>query len=89
MMSKIMYQVIINGKEKHLNASDKTIVEALGDKVPHGCKSGGCGKCKVLILKGDVTHPILNSIALSAKNQEEGYTLACQTKPLSDIEIEF
>ena len=84
-----MYQVVVNGKDKVQNAPDQTLVEALGDKVPHGCKDGGCGRCKILVTKGEVAHPTLNSIALSPADQAEGFTLACQSTPLSDLEIEF
>ena len=71
---------------------DQTLVQAqsglAAKPIPTGCLSGGCGTCKVLILKGQVEHPRLNSIACSPAEQEQGYVLACQSKPKSDLTLE-
>ena len=84
-----MYKITVKGKNDYQCNPDQTIADALGEDIPYGCKKGGCGKCKVLVLSGDVKHPELNSIAMMPHSTADGYTLACQTKPLSDLELEF
>ncbi len=49
---------------------------------------GGCGKCKVVVRKGDYEiNPEPHEKFLSEKEMEEGVVLACQTFLLSDAEI--
>ncbi len=49
---------------------------------------GNCGKCKVVVRKGDVDfryNP--EELLLTKEELDEGYVLACQTRVLSDCEI--
>ncbi len=49
---------------------------------------GGCGKCKVVVKKGDYEiNPEPHEKFLSEKEMEDGVVLACQTFLLSDAEI--
>jgi len=49
---------------------------------------GSCGQCKVQIISGKVSKPTLEEEAeLSARQLEQGYRLACQTLPLSDVKV--
>ncbi len=62
--------------------------EAAGaDYLKFGCRGGGCGSCKVKVVQGQVQHPRLNSIACSEEEQKHGYTLACQSTPLSNLTL--
>ena len=45
-----------------------------------------CGKCKVKLLKGNVDTE--KSIHLKDEEWDQGYVLACNTKVISDIEVE-
>lgn len=57
-----------------------------GYEVPYSCRTGVCGSCKGQLLSGQVDQPhALESI--SREEREVGYTLFCQAKPISDIEI--
>jgi len=47
--------------------------------------SGSCGKCKVLVEKGEFEFDA--SARISATDQEKGYALACTTRVNSDIEV--
>lgn len=62
----------------------------LGRKgIPVGCVSGGCGVCKVRIVKGDVK--VLGPVSrahVSVEEQAEGYTLACRVAPQCAVAIE-
>lgn len=49
---------------------------------------GTCGQCKVQIVAGKVTKRTLEEEAeLSAREIEQGYRLACQVFPLSDVKV--
>ena len=49
---------------------------------------GNCDRCKVQVIAGKVSKPTLEEEAeLSANELEQGYRLACQTFPLSDVKL--
>jgi uncharacterized 2Fe-2S/4Fe-4S cluster protein (DUF4445 family) len=49
---------------------------------------GSCDRCKIQIVSGKVTEPTLEEEAeLSALDLEQGYRLACQTYPYSDVRV--
>jgi uncharacterized 2Fe-2S/4Fe-4S cluster protein (DUF4445 family) len=73
-------------------ASDQSLLESARqlnvDLVSICGGIGNCGRCKVQIIAGQVTKPTLEEEAsLSRKDLEQGYRLACQTFPLSDIKL--
>jgi len=60
---------------------------AAGVYINSSCAGDGvCGRCKVIIKKGDIkTEP---SGRISMEEREKGYCLACQTTVHSDVEVE-
>ena len=49
---------------------------------------GNCDRCKVQVIAGKVSKPTLEEEAeLSASELEQGYRLACQTYPESDVKL--
>jgi ferredoxin len=56
-------------------------------KIKVGCKGGGCGICKIQILEGEVDRGHSARSVLPLNEIEEGYALACQTKPNTDVVI--
>jgi len=49
---------------------------------------GNCERCKVQVIAGSVTRPTLEEEAsLSQRELEQGYRLACQAFPLSDVKL--
>ncbi|MDR3576967.1 MAG: ASKHA domain-containing protein [Anaerolineaceae bacterium] len=49
---------------------------------------GACERCKVQVVSGQVTAPGLDeTTALSARELAQGYRLACQAYPLSDVKV--
>jgi uncharacterized 2Fe-2S/4Fe-4S cluster protein (DUF4445 family) len=49
---------------------------------------GICERCKVQVVAGQVSAATLDeSAALSARELQQGYRLACQTYPLSDVKV--
>ncbi|MEW5873183.1 MAG: ASKHA domain-containing protein [Chloroflexota bacterium] len=49
---------------------------------------GSCDHCKIQVIAGKVSKPTLEEEAeLSPRELEQGYRLACQTYPLSDVKV--
>lgn len=71
---------------------DESLLDAcLRDGLPMAfdCRNGGCGVCKCTVLHGEVEMGAFQPSALSQAEREAGQVLACVTKPLSDVEIEY
>jgi ferredoxin len=65
-------------------AAGDTLLEAAlaaGIDAPHSCTEGHCGTCKSWLRGGEVS--MASTRALSKRNKERGYVLACQARPSS------
>jgi len=58
---------------------------AAGIDAPHSCTEGRCGTCMSWLRMGEVT--MASARALSPRNKERGYILACQSRPSSTAPI--
>jgi len=56
--------------------------------VPHSCRVGACGTCKCRLVSGQVKELTETGYLLSAEEIDEGYILACQSVPLTDVTID-
>ena len=56
--------------------------------LPHSCKGGSCGTCRVRVLKGSVAYPHGRPIGIGADEETAGYALICQARAISDLVIE-
>lgn len=54
-----------------------------------GCRSGGCGVCRVRIVAGAFRCGGMSRAQVSEAEQAQGVTLACQTFPESDLSFEI
>lgn len=79
--------------ESYVCAIDENLLQGmirLGRKgIPVGCVNGGCGICKIKIIRGTVKK--LGPISRAHVTEEEernGYTLACRVGPASDVVVE-
>ena len=59
---------------------------AAGVRIPAACESGLCGTCKVLKVSGEVE--MNHNGGILDHEVEEGYILACCSRPLGAVEIE-
>ena len=69
-------------------AAGETLLQAAlaaGIDAPHSCTEGRCGTCMSWLRNGDVS--MASTRALSKRNLERGYVLACQSRPSSDAPI--
>ena len=62
------------------------IAKAHGLNIPSACRFGVCGTCKIRKLEGDVH--MVHSGGISDHDVEEGYILACCSKPLGRVIVE-
>ena len=91
---QLMPQVTILPEGVHVTAAgDETLLRALGRaglRYRVGCKRGGCGICKVQLLRGEVRYerPIAVSV-LTDDERVEGICLSCRAVPLTNIVIEL
>ncbi len=82
------FKIRINQGEPIECVSGQTIVQAAPHIALKGCKEGGCGRCKVIVIKGKIERGDLNTAILSEEQKEKGFILSCQTLPLSDLDLQ-
>ncbi|MBT8430169.1 MAG: 2Fe-2S iron-sulfur cluster binding domain-containing protein [Gammaproteobacteria bacterium] len=77
------HEFFVEGKDSLLEAALRA-----GLHLDYGCSSGNCGSCKVRVLQGRVSKLREHDYVLSAREQEEGYCLACSNTAVSDVLLE-
>ncbi|ABR89961.1 CDP-6-deoxy-delta-3,4-glucoseen reductase [Janthinobacterium sp. Marseille] len=86
------FQVTVKPSGRQFSCdADETILNAAlraGVGLPYGCKNGACSSCKGLVLSGSVTHGPHQARALSAADEEIGFSLFCCARPNGDVVIE-
>ena len=68
---------------------EQTILEAsiaAGSPIPYSCTMGGCGACKVKLVKGEAAMPEPN--CLNAEEKASGYVLGCIAHACGPITLE-
>jgi CDP-4-dehydro-6-deoxyglucose reductase/ferredoxin-NAD(P)+ reductase (naphthalene dioxygenase ferredoxin-specific) len=60
-----------------------------GVPFPHNCRSGECGECKVKLVAGEIDHDHYLDGALSQTERDQGFVLACRSRPKSDLQISW
>ena len=87
---KTNFKAIINDKEILLAANTDVLSSALEQNVafPYSCRVGGCGACKCKLISGKVTELTETAYLLSEQEVNEGYILACQSRPETDLVIQ-
>ncbi|OIQ98181.1 ferredoxin--NAD(P)(+) reductase CarAd [mine drainage metagenome] len=88
------FQVTIRQTGERFSCSSKESLLAgmarLGRRgIPVGCLNGGCGVCKVRLLRGKVQKlgPISRA-HVTADEELTGYSLACRVAPQCELELE-
>lgn len=56
--------------------------------IPVGCRGGGCGFCKIQVLKGHFQCGKMSKRHAPPEAVKQGAVLACRTYPLTDLVIE-
>ena len=60
--------------------------EAVDVEIENSCRAGSCGSCIVKLVSGEVAMEVDDG--LEEKERAQGYILACQAIPSTDIELE-
>lgn len=58
-----------------------------GQCIPVGCRGGGCGRCKVVVVAGDYQCGKMSKRYVSAQSMAKGEVLACRVYPLSAMVV--
>lgn len=72
----------VNSKETILTAALRQ-----GVAFPHSCRVGGCAACKCQLTSGKVKELTESAYILSEDELDQGYVLACQSVPKTDVSI--
>lgn len=80
----------INAVPITVNPNETLLQAALrqGIDFPHSCRVGGCANCKCKLVDGKVKELTKTAYILSDDELDQGYILACQSVPQSDVTIE-
>lgn len=80
--------VIQTGVSFDVGVNESVLVAALRQQVnlAHECTFGGCGTCRVKLVEGVVDYEEF-PMALTHEEAQQGYALACQARPRSDLVI--
>lgn len=81
-------QLADTGQSFEVEAGETLLAAALRANVrlAHDCQLGGCGTCRMQLIEGLVTYEEL-PLALTPQEEAQGYALACQAMPASDLVI--
>jgi NAD(P)H-flavin reductase/ferredoxin len=86
-----MYSVTVLPFERQIECSnDETLLAAVlrqGCFVRYGCRHGGCGTCRALLIDGDIDAGG-SSYALTPGDRAQGWVLLCSSRPVSDCVVD-
>ncbi|MGE8676611.1 MAG: 2Fe-2S iron-sulfur cluster-binding protein [Achromobacter kerstersii] len=78
---------ILETDEAFVVEPDESVLDAAvraAVKLPHECTFGGCGTCRIKLKSGAVRYDEF-PMALTPEEAADGYALACQARPESDL----
>jgi NAD(P)H-flavin reductase/ferredoxin len=80
----------INGIAVSVRPRETLLQAALrhGVDFPHSCRVGGCAACKCRLIEGKVRELTSAAYVLPDAELDQGYILACQSVPRTDVRIE-
>ena len=86
---KIATRARIGDREVSVLPGETLLQAALREGIdfPNSCRVGGCGACKCRVTRGEVRELTETGYLLSAEELQQRTVLACQSTPLTDVEI--
>jgi NAD(P)H-flavin reductase/ferredoxin/fatty-acid desaturase len=87
---KQLTTIQINEQAISVGPNETVLAAALrsGIDFPNSCRVGGCGSCKCRLEAGKVRELTETGYLLTAEELEQGFILACQAVPQSDLRIQ-
>jgi 3-phenylpropionate/trans-cinnamate dioxygenase ferredoxin reductase subunit len=82
--------VRVNGQAVPVDPKETVLQAALraGIDFPNSCRVGGCGTCRCKLASGQVKELTETGYLLTAEEIDQGYILACQSVPQTDVSVE-
>lgn len=80
---EVVEQVVVRVGKPMLNV----MVGRSDRSVDVGCRSGGCGVCRVRVIDGPYTTKRMSARFVTADQAADGYALACRLFPDGDITV--
>lgn len=82
--------VVPSDRDFEARADEPVLTAALRQhlNLPHSCKGGSCGTCRVRVLNGRFAYPHGRPIGITAAEEAAGHALICQARALEDLVIE-
>lgn len=72
--------------------ADQSVLAAMNaaflSSIQTGCRSGGCGVCRIRVLDGEFETGAMSAAEVSPADRQKGILLACQVFPRSDLRLE-
>jgi CDP-4-dehydro-6-deoxyglucose reductase len=83
-------RILPSGREFEAHADEPVLTAALRQhlNLPHSCKGGTCGTCRVRVLRGAVEYAHGRPAGIDAEETAAGYALICQARAKQDLVIE-
>ena len=85
------HRITIEGSEQaYFSHAGQSVLDAMVGRpstVAIGCRSGGCGVCRVEVLSGSFERGVMSAEQISAECRSKGYVLACRIYPESDLHL--
>jgi CDP-4-dehydro-6-deoxyglucose reductase len=83
-------RLLPSGREFEARPDEAVLTAALRQhlNLPHSCKGGSCGTCRVRVLQGAVSYPHGRPLGIDAAEDADGYALICQARAAGDLVIE-
>lgn len=80
-----------HGDEQFHCSADTTLLvgmeKAQNQALSVGCRGGGCGVCRIRVLRGEYESKRMSRAHVSEQEQQNGVALACRILPRSDLLI--
>lgn len=87
----MQHRITIEGNEQaYLSHAGQSVLDAMVGRtsaIEIGCRSGGCGVCRVEVLSGSFTRGVMSTEQISAECRSKGYVLACRIYPETDLHV--
>jgi CDP-4-dehydro-6-deoxyglucose reductase, E3 len=87
---RVKVQLLPSRREFDAHADEPVLSAALRQhfNLPHSCKGGSCGTCRVRLVSGRIAYPHGRPAGIDAAEEAAGYALICQARALGDLVIE-
>ncbi len=84
-------RVLPSQREFEARGDEPVLTAALRQhlNLPHSCKGGSCGSCRVRVLNGRFGYPQGRPAGIDAEEAAAGYALICQARAATDLVIEI